>query len=79
MLPSASLDRYLEAVRHADLVIVTGMGGVADVFPEYAFGLLKALDLAVENGAMTAMVSQGIGPLERPDLDCDGKTRTSQN
>ena len=65
---SDALDRYLESVLHADLVIVTGMGGITDAFPEYAFGLLETLDLAIECGAMTAMVGQGLGPLERRDL-----------
>ena len=65
---SDAVNCYLEAVRRADLVIATGMGGITDTFPEYAFGLLRALDLAVNSGAMTAMVGQGMGPLERPDL-----------
>ena len=65
---SGAIARYLDAVREADIFIVTGMGGVTDAFPEYAFGLLKTLDLAIESGAMTAMVGQGIGPLERRDL-----------
>ncbi len=65
---SGDIARYLDAVRETDLFIVTGMGGITDAFPEYAFGLLKTLDLAIESGAMTAMVGQGIGPLERRDL-----------
>jgi len=65
---SDTLDHYLETVRNADLVIVTGMGGITDAFPEYAFGLLETLDLAMESGAMTAIVGQGLGPLERRDL-----------
>lgn len=65
---SDTLDHYLETVRHADLVIVTGMGGITDAFPDYAFGVLETLDLAMESGAMTAIVGQGLGPLERRDL-----------
>ena len=62
------LERYIHALSHADLVIVTGMGGITDTFAEYAFGLLGSLDLAITNGAMTALVGQGIGPLASPDL-----------
>jgi colanic acid/amylovoran biosynthesis protein len=63
-----ALDRYIEAISHADLVIVTGMGGITDTFAEYAFGLLGTIDLAIARGAMTALVGQGIGPLVSPDL-----------
>ena len=62
------LDRYLDAISNADLVIATGMGGLTDTFPQYAFGLLETIDLAAAKGKTTALVGQGIGPLARPDL-----------
>jgi polysaccharide pyruvyl transferase WcaK-like protein len=63
-----ALDSYIEAIRYADLVIATGMSGITDIFPEYAFGLLGSLDLAIASGAFTALVGQGFGPLVSPDL-----------
>lgn len=64
----AELERYQAMVTQADLVIVTGMGGITDAFPEYAAGLLDTLALAAHRKRYTAMVGQGIGPLENPRL-----------
>jgi colanic acid/amylovoran biosynthesis protein len=63
-----ALDNYIEALSIADLVIATGMSGITDMFPDYAFGLLASLDLAIASGAFTALVGQGFGPLVSPDL-----------
>jgi colanic acid/amylovoran biosynthesis protein len=57
------LAEYLSFLYGADLVLATGMGGVTDVFPEYAFELLETLDAAKQSGAVTAMMGQGMGPL----------------
>jgi len=54
---------YRHAIHDADLVVVTGMGGITDAFGEYARGILETLELAMEAGAATAMMGQGIGPL----------------
>jgi colanic acid/amylovoran biosynthesis protein len=64
----AELERYHAMVAQADLVIVTGMGGITDAFPEYAAGLLDTVALAAHRGRYTAMVGQGFGPLEEPRL-----------
>jgi len=58
------LNDFLDAVSKADLVIASGMGGVTDVFPKYATELLSVLKLAMHWGAATALVGQGIGPLQ---------------
>jgi polysaccharide pyruvyl transferase WcaK-like protein len=58
------LDQFLEAVSHASLLVVTGMGGITDAFPEYAHGVLTTLELAQQLGIPTAMVGQGMGPLD---------------
>src|ERR1700733_956544 len=62
------VNRYIEAISRADLVVATGMGGITDTFPEYAFALLSVLDLAMAKCAMTALVGHGLGPLVSPDL-----------
>jgi len=69
-----SLRDFLEAVSNADLVIATGMGGITDAFPAYAYQLLDILRLAVQRGALTAMVGQGIGPIQDPKLRAQAKS-----
>jgi len=54
---------YRHAIHDADLVVVTGMGGITDAFGQYARGILETLELAMEAGAATAMMGQGFGPL----------------
>jgi colanic acid/amylovoran biosynthesis protein len=62
------LQYYLRVVAEADLVIVSGMGGLTDAFAGYAHGLLDTLNLALQWGIPTAMLGQGIGPLRDPEL-----------
>jgi polysaccharide pyruvyl transferase WcaK-like protein len=62
------LQGFLSAVSSADLVIANGMGGITDAFPAYASELLDTLSLAMRRGAVTALMGQGIGPLEDPML-----------
>jgi polysaccharide pyruvyl transferase WcaK-like protein len=62
------LNAFLETVAAADMIFVSGMGGITDAFSDYAFQLLDILELGIESGAVTAMVGQGIGPLGNPEL-----------
>jgi len=64
----AELERFHSMIAQADLVIVTGMGGITDAFPEYAAGVLSTLALAAHEKRYTAMVGQGFGPLREPRL-----------
>jgi polysaccharide pyruvyl transferase WcaK-like protein len=64
----ANLREFTNAVANADLVIVTGMGGITDTFSEYATNLLETLALAVRCRRYVAMVGQGFGPLHTPKL-----------
>jgi polysaccharide pyruvyl transferase WcaK-like protein len=59
---------FLSAVMTADLVVVAGMGGITDAFPEYAHGVLETLSLAQHYGVPTVMVGQGLGPIVDRDL-----------
>jgi polysaccharide pyruvyl transferase WcaK-like protein len=59
---------YMKALRQADLLVVAGMGGVTDSFPEFATRLLRSIELALELDCPVTMVGQGIGPLEKPEL-----------
>jgi polysaccharide pyruvyl transferase WcaK-like protein len=62
------LERFHSMIAQADLVIVTGMGGITDAFPGYAAGVLNTLALAIHEKRYTAMVGQGFGPLRQPRL-----------
>jgi polysaccharide pyruvyl transferase WcaK-like protein len=63
-----ALAAFTTVVAEADAVIVTGMGGITDAFPEYAHDLLTTLSLALYYGKPVVLVGQGIGPLETPGL-----------
>ncbi len=65
---TGDLDSFVEAVAGADLLVHSGGGGITDAFPEYAFDVLDTLGLAIRSGVTTAMVGQGIGPIEDPRL-----------
>jgi len=62
------LSRYLDAVRRADLVLMTGAGSINESFKKSAFVRMETLELALEAGAVTALVGQGIGPISDPIL-----------
>jgi colanic acid/amylovoran biosynthesis protein len=63
-----ALNEFTEAVSMADLIIVTGMGGITDAFPGYATAVLETLRLAVRRRKYIAMVGQGFGPLKNRRL-----------
>ena len=63
-----AIDEFTAAVSAADLIVVAGMGGIADAFPRYATDLLETLRLVVHRRKYVAMVGQGFGPLQNPEL-----------
>jgi polysaccharide pyruvyl transferase WcaK-like protein len=65
---SSEIQAFIDDVNRSDLVIATGMGGITDVFPEFAFNLLATFELAIRHGAVTALMGQGIGPLTNSEL-----------
>jgi len=60
--------RYLDVVRSSDLVLVSGAGSVNDSFKEHAGVVLETLELGIGAGAVTALVGQGLGPMEDHSL-----------
>jgi colanic acid/amylovoran biosynthesis protein len=62
------LSTFYEAVSTADVLIVTGMGGITSAFPVYAFELLEVVRIAQHFGAKTVMLGQGLGPIETEPL-----------
>jgi colanic acid/amylovoran biosynthesis protein len=66
-----ALGGFLRTIRNADALVVTGMGGITDAFPQYARGVLHTLSLALANGVpRVVMMGQGFGPLH--DLELRG-------
>ncbi len=59
---------FLEAVDGADLVVVSGMGGLTDSAHLHANLVLETLALAIRRGKPTALFSQGVGPIDDPKL-----------
>lgn len=59
---------FLAWLLAADAVVVSGRGGLADAFRDDGLRLLALLRLASSLGARTAMLGQGIGPAEDPEL-----------
>jgi colanic acid/amylovoran biosynthesis protein len=59
----SDLDRFLDALDHADLLIVTGAGTLADSFASHALTVIDLADRLMRRGVPTAMLGQGIGPL----------------
>jgi colanic acid/amylovoran biosynthesis protein len=65
---TAALDAFLDSVAEADLLVVSGMGGITDFFERYAFELLDVLALAICRRVPTAMFGQGLGPIYDREL-----------
>ncbi len=70
---TAGMEAFLESVTGADLVVVSGGGGVADVFKGWAVDVLESLWMAIRRETPTAMLSQGFGPLADPGLRATAK------
>lgn len=62
------LEEFIESVRCSDLVISTGGGYITDSFQDHACRVLNTLELAHHLGKPTALVGQGLGPIENPIL-----------
>jgi colanic acid/amylovoran biosynthesis protein len=60
---SSDLERFLDVLDHADLLVVTGAGTLADSFASHAITVLDLADRFVQRGVPAVMLGQGIGPL----------------
>jgi polysaccharide pyruvyl transferase WcaK-like protein len=54
---------YVDALKGADLVLVTGAGVFTDAFADNAMGVLATLEYAAEWNIPTAALGQGLGPV----------------
>lgn len=64
----AAVRRFATALFNADLVVMSGCGMIADAFSPAAMRALATLAAAGRGGIPTAMLGQGIGPLEGGEL-----------
>jgi polysaccharide pyruvyl transferase WcaK-like protein len=62
--PEDQMERFLEVLSAADLVIASGGSYLTDEFPETLEGISGLLTLAHRLGKHTAMLGQGLGPLK---------------
>jgi len=68
------INDFSEAFWGADLIIASGGGYINDAFRWHAVKLLDMLKIATEFGIPTAMFSQGLGPIQHPELQAKVKT-----
>ncbi|MFP5319126.1 MAG: polysaccharide pyruvyl transferase family protein [Acidimicrobiia bacterium] len=59
---------FANALAEADLIVVSGGGGTADVFPWETRTVLELLELGVAARVPTALMGQAFGPLQDPSL-----------
>ena len=62
------IERYFNALKSADVVILTGCGFLTDAFGSNAVRILHFFELAKNLGKRTAMFSQGFGPLKERSI-----------
>ena len=65
---SDAFDQFVDAARHADVLVVTGAGALTDEYAGLAVTILDVVDAFARRGAPTAMMGQGIGPVTQPEL-----------
>jgi colanic acid/amylovoran biosynthesis protein len=59
----ADLDAFLGAMARADLLVLTGAGGLTDHSRPWNLAMLDTLQMGLERGIPVAVFSQGCGPL----------------
>jgi colanic acid/amylovoran biosynthesis protein len=63
-----ALTMFADTLSRAQLVAVTGTGMVTDAFRKRAMAFLTTVRVAIGRGAATVMYSQGLGPVDDPEL-----------
>jgi colanic acid/amylovoran biosynthesis protein len=59
---------YLGALAGADLLVVSGRGGICDAFHHESMHLLDEVEAACDMGLTVVMMGQGLGPIEDDHL-----------
>jgi colanic acid/amylovoran biosynthesis protein len=67
-LQEADVPGFCRLLRNADLHVTAGGGYITDAFPWLAERILRTIILAQDLGKRTAMLGQGLGPINDPKL-----------
>jgi polysaccharide pyruvyl transferase WcaK-like protein len=70
---TASFDQFVESLQSADLVLASGGGYITDAFPMMVESVGGVLGLAQQYKKPTAMMGQGLGPLNQPWLIAEAR------
>jgi len=62
------LRRFTFSLDQSEVVVASGGGYINDIFEPHAMRVLTILEAAIQSGKLTAMLGQGVGPLESPRL-----------
>jgi polysaccharide pyruvyl transferase WcaK-like protein len=62
------LSEYIDAIRSADLLLLSGAGSLTDSFKQHALALLLTIEIAIDNGAAVVLMGQGIGPMKDAEI-----------
>jgi polysaccharide pyruvyl transferase WcaK-like protein len=66
--PRDDAEERRTALANADLLVVSGMGTLNDLFARRASTLLNMIELAADRGVPVVMFGQGIGPAHNPSF-----------
>ena len=58
------LRRFMFSLDQSEVVVASGGGYINDIFEPHAMRVLTILEAAIQSGKLTAMLGQGVGPLE---------------
>ncbi len=64
----SKMDNFVQSFFNSDMFVISGGGTLNDHFKSVAMTMLDTLDIASKLGIVTALFSQGIGPIISPDL-----------
>jgi colanic acid/amylovoran biosynthesis protein len=62
--PAAELRRFVELVKSCDLVVASGAGQITTAFGAHSTLILNTMQMAMQHGIPTAILGQGIGPID---------------
>jgi colanic acid/amylovoran biosynthesis protein len=62
------LQDFLDLVKSCDLVVASGAGQITTAFGAHSTHILNTMQMAMDHGITTAILGQGIGPIDEPCL-----------
>jgi colanic acid/amylovoran biosynthesis protein len=65
---AAALRNFVELVRSCDLIVASGAGQITTSFGAHSTLILNTMQMAMQYGIPTAILGQGIGPIDDPCL-----------